>query len=108
VKTRRRKQIVWTCKRTPGQHIEIEILGYTNVVKLSKVIAGKYAWVTINGDMHGPLAAGAGVVITSDPAVLITITRFKGQTVTFGLRAPEDVKLRAGEKPTKKEKKIGS
>lgn len=97
---------MWTCKRTPGEHIEIEILGYTNVVKLSKVIAGKYAWVTVNGEMYGPLAAGEELVMAGNSAVLLTITAFKGQTVTFGLRAPKDVKLRAGEKPTKKEKEI--
>lgn len=97
---------MWTCKRTPGEHIEIEILGYTNVVKLSKVIAGKYAWVTVNGDMYGPLAAGAEMVMAGNSAVLMTVTAIKGQTVTFGLRAPREVTLRAGEKPIKKENKI--
>jgi len=85
----------WICKRNPGDSIEMEHLGYVNTVKLVRVIYGKHAWIIINGEPLGPLAAGAEIVMAGKTAILLAIVRFKGQEVTIGVNASKEVKLRA-------------
>jgi len=85
----------WICNRNPGDSIEMEHLGYVNTVKLMRVIDGKHAWLAINGETHGPLAAGAEIVMGGNTAILLAIVRFKGQEVTIGVNASKEVKLRA-------------
>jgi hypothetical protein len=84
----------WICKRNPGDSIEMD-LGYVNTVKLVRVIDGKHAWLAINGETHGPLAAGDEIVMGGETAILLAIVRFKGQEVTIGVNASKEVKLRA-------------
>lgn len=86
---------MWICKRNPGDSIEMEHLGYVNTVKLMRVIDGQHAWLAINGETHGPLAAGAEIVMGGETAILLAIVRFKGQEVTIGVNASKEVKLRA-------------
>ena len=88
---------MWICKRNPGELIEMEHLGYVNTVKLVRVIDGKHAWIIINGETYGPLAAGAEIVMAGKTAILLAIVRFKGQEVTIGINASKEVKLRAVE-----------
>ena len=97
---------MWICKRNPGESIEMEYLGYVNTVKLVRVIDGKHAWIIINGDTLGPLAAGAEIVMDGHPkpsvpmfgtTISLAIVRFKGQEVTIGVNASKEVKLRAVE-----------
>lgn len=88
---------MWICKRNPGESIEMEHLGYVNTVRLMRVIDGKHAWIAINGEPHGPLAAGAEIVMGGKTAILLAIVRFKGQEVTIGVNALKEVKLRAVE-----------
>ena len=96
----------WICKRNPGESIEMEYLGFVNTVRLIRVIYGQHAWLTINGETHGPLAAGAEIVMDGHPkpsvpmfgtTILLAIVRFKGQEVTIGINASKEVKLRAVE-----------
>lgn len=87
----------WICKRNPGESIEMEYLGYVNTVNLVRVIDGKHAWIIINGEPHGPLAAGTEIVMAGKTAILLAIVRFKGQEVTIGVNASKEVKLRAVE-----------
>lgn len=87
--------IMWVCIRIPGQSIELEIQGFTNVVKVSRVTHGQYVWITINGEMFGPLVEGAEVTMACSTAILLKVVRFKGQEVTFGIKASREVKLRA-------------
>ena len=87
----------WICKRNPGESIEMEYLGFVNTVRLIRVIYGQHAWLTINGETHGPLAAGTEIVMGGKTAILLAIVRFKGQEVTIGINASKEVKLRAVE-----------
>lgn len=88
---------MWICKRSPGEAIEMEHLGFVNTVRLMRVIDGKHAWIAINGETHGPLAAGTEIVMGGQTAILLAIVRFKGQEVTIGINAFKEVKLRAVE-----------
>ena len=89
----------WICKRNPGESIEMEHLGYVNTVKLMRVIDAQHAWVTINGETHGPLAAGTEIkmFVGKQTWIRLAIVRFKGQEVTIGVNASKEVKLRAVE-----------
>jgi len=88
---------MWICKRNPGDSIEMEHLGYVNTVKLTRVIDGKHAWLAINGETHGPLAAGTEIemFVGKQTWIRLAIVRFKGQEVTIGVNASKEVKLRA-------------
>lgn len=90
---------IWICKRNPGESIEMEYLGYVNTVKLVRVSHGTHAWITINGETHGPLDASTEIemFVSKQTWIRLAIVRFKGQEVTIGVNASKEVKLRAVE-----------
>ena len=94
---------MWVCKRQPGESVEMEVSGFTNVIRLTRVIDGKHAWISVNGDAVGPLPTGSQVAMAGNTAILMTVIRFKGQEVTLGFNAPQEVKLRAANTNSNKE-----
>ena len=94
---------MWVCKRLPGESIEMKVSGFTNVIRLTKVIDGKHAWISVNGDAVGPLSTNSTVAMTGNATILMTVIRFKGQQVTLGFNAPQEVELRAANKNSNKE-----
>lgn len=89
---------MFVIKRKPGESVDVIVGDYKYVVKLTKVVGGAHAWMSINGDLIGPLPVGHSVIIQDTYTTTLLVLRIKGKSVTFGFEAPKEVVLRATEK----------
>ena len=89
---------MWVIKRSTGQSVDVTVCDYKYVVKLTKVVGGAHAWLSVAGDSLGPLPVGHSVIIQDTYTAVLTILKVTGKTVTLGFDAAKEVVLQASEK----------
>lgn len=89
---------MFVIKRKPQESVDVTVCDYKYVVKLTKVVGGAHAWISVNGDAIGPLPVGHSVIMSDTYTAAFTILKIRGKTVTFGFDAPKEVVLQASEK----------